>query len=655
MKKIILGTVFCLTIAGAAGAIYYGNSPIKTYYPNGALKSEMPQKFFKKDGIYKEYTETAQIKLEVPYQNGVKSGTQKEYFSNGARLEIPYVNEQKEGTAHFYTKSNNVRSWEYKNNQLTGTLELPDGVNMSFLPDNRYEIIFPDNPKGVVQGTLLCDDSIFGKAFAQTNDIEQALVFIKCASIEHFNMSTPEYDMVFNGNYQFPRFAKKSVLDVTDKQNKVAEAYDTVAEMGNVDTQATQFLQSFVMTKSRAIFEDDNRNVTIEGLNNDGKTLSAAKFDLYDIPKLTEVGIQSAQKEQLLPELFDILKNISLTESTVYNTTGKPEMKFKGRFTPMLAQFSEDTSFDIFNTTEQSVIGIKGVDSGIRTTIAYPKTAQNLLSYDIIADLSYLKEIQSRLKTIKSPNEYQGLFMEIMFGLYTKAPKTVHIKNLTINDATGTQIITTDDISINWQKKQINGKVLVNSPRKGLITLTFGGVRPTVIIEQPNGEQNEIPLNNLPLAMKILGLEDTFQQMGETYIAQANELADSNQSIFFAGVKTGYVQAMNRHKYNEILDNASKYAIIAYTSQQNHAEMNDGDLSGFNMPQFCDTGLIPSVDNNCSINGATFDTAIIEANQTTIKINFDNQETCQGVASLAKIDDTTCSENSSHINLTVSY
>ncbi len=652
MKKIILGTVFGLTLIGLAGVAYNANTPIKTYYPNGTLKSEVNQKFFQKNGIYKEYDETNRLKLEVPYQNDVKSGIQKEYFKNGARLEIPFSGGQKDGTAHFYTPENRIYSWNYKNNELTGTFNLHGGITGSFLPGNRFELISESNPKALVKGSVVCDTSVFEEAFSKTKETEQAYVFSKCISIEHFKISYPDIDAVFNGAYRFPHFTKKSVLDMTDKSGKIAEAYKTIAEMGSLDKESTKFLQSLIVTKTRVTFEDDNHHIKFEGLRDTGNPLSQAHFDLYDIAKLTEGSMQAAEKNQITPELFEIFKNISLTETTIYNVNNKPEMQFKGNFKPLLAQFSKDSAFHLYNLSEQKIMDVSGVESGIHIASAYPQTAQNMISFDIITDLAFLEEIQARLKNVKSPNEYQGFLIELLLSMPLKAPQTIQIKNLKINEPDGRTVMATQALSVNWFKQQITGEMVVTTPENKTIQLTFTGPKRSVIMKHSTGEQNELPINDLPNIMKTLGMEETLKKMVAAYVLQVNELANSRQSVIFPAIKAGYRQAKEQKKSKKILDMASKYAVVAYTSQQAYSAQHNGDLTGYKVMPICETGVIPT-DKNCTVNGATYNTAVIQQNFVTIKINFDNQKTCQAVAKQAAVADITCKPDSAYIDFTV--
>ena len=55
MNKILLTTTGVVAAVAIAGIIYWSNTPLKTYYPNGSLRSEVDRSFFIKKGQYVQY------------------------------------------------------------------------------------------------------------------------------------------------------------------------------------------------------------------------------------------------------------------------------------------------------------------------------------------------------------------------------------------------------------------------------------------------------------------------------------------------------------------------------------------------------------------------------------------------------------------------
>ncbi len=102
--------------------------------------------------------------------------------------------------------------------------------------------------------------------------------------------------------------------------------------------------------------------------------------------------------------------------------------------------------------------------------------------------------------------------------------------------------------------------------------------------------------------------------------------------VLSIGGIAGYTTAMNRYRANEVIDYATKYAVIAYTAKQTYATLHPEDTSftKFKTPTFTDTGL--SSDN--TINSATFAEAKVHDNATSIEITFtDAKNVCLAAAS----------------------
>lgn len=120
----------------------------KNYYENGKLKSESEKNDNGKlEGIYREYFENGQLKLECSYKNGELDGISKEYYKNnklsceyhfkdgkldglckeyyesGKIKEEYYCKDGKfEGTyKKYYTNGKEKSEYNYKNGQLEGT------------------------------------------------------------------------------------------------------------------------------------------------------------------------------------------------------------------------------------------------------------------------------------------------------------------------------------------------------------------------------------------------------------------------------------------------------------------------------------------------------------------------------------------------------
>ncbi|WP_314812050.1 toxin-antitoxin system YwqK family antitoxin [Fusobacterium pseudoperiodonticum] len=95
----------------------------KNYYDNGKLKSEFEKNDNGKlDGIYREYYENGQLKLECTYKDGQLDGISKEYYKNNQlSCEYNFKNGQLDGLCKEYYDSGKIKEEYYcKNGEFEG-------------------------------------------------------------------------------------------------------------------------------------------------------------------------------------------------------------------------------------------------------------------------------------------------------------------------------------------------------------------------------------------------------------------------------------------------------------------------------------------------------------------------------------------------------
>ena len=101
----------------------------KVYYESGQLFIEKPYVNGKRHGIEKSYHESGQLEWETPYVNGEAHGIEKVYYESGQLLrETPYVNGKRYGIEKEYNNKGEVISTaKYKNGVLDGYKRCSDG------------------------------------------------------------------------------------------------------------------------------------------------------------------------------------------------------------------------------------------------------------------------------------------------------------------------------------------------------------------------------------------------------------------------------------------------------------------------------------------------------------------------------------------------
>ena len=158
MNKILLTTTGVVAAVAIAGIIYWANTPLKTYYPNGSLRSKVDRSFFIKKGQYVQY------------------------LQNGGRFTVNYVNGKKEGAGKITLKKRVLFEVPFKNGKMDGEIianEFETGINVH---GNNFE---STTPFGTVSGKVICDiEDFVEKTTASTQEAENIENGLKCLTFE---------------------------------------------------------------------------------------------------------------------------------------------------------------------------------------------------------------------------------------------------------------------------------------------------------------------------------------------------------------------------------------------------------------------------------------------------------------------------------------
>ncbi len=118
------------------------------------------------------------------------------------------------------------------------------------------------------------------------------------------------------------------------------------------------------------------------------------------------------------------------------------------------------------------------------------------------------------------------------------------------------------------------------------------------------------------------------QESGRSMVEMLGVLAIIG--VLSIGGIAGYSMAMNRYRANEILDRATKYAVILYAGKQTydatHSSADEG--SGYDAPDFDESGLgdLPA--------DTTFGEPTISADSVTMDVTFPSVDVCKAAASI---------------------
>ncbi len=101
--------------------------------------------------------------------------------------------------------------------------------------------------------------------------------------------------------------------------------------------------------------------------------------------------------------------------------------------------------------------------------------------------------------------------------------------------------------------------------------------------------------------------------------------------VLSIGGISGYTMAMNRYRANEILDLATKYAAILYSSKESYKVRHGGSESGFNAPLYTETDL-PAMPG-ASIRTTDKLNSFTQNDNVHFVIDFNDKSVCMAAAS----------------------
>src|SRR3989304_8535694 len=103
---LLIAIAFSFLIASTFAQQLSGTKVVKTYYPNGMIKTEGDYLYDQLDGYYKEYYPNGKLWKDWKFRNGKEDGLSTWYFEDGKiSIEWNYEDGIKEGTSSWYYES----------------------------------------------------------------------------------------------------------------------------------------------------------------------------------------------------------------------------------------------------------------------------------------------------------------------------------------------------------------------------------------------------------------------------------------------------------------------------------------------------------------------------------------------------------------------
>ena len=537
MNKIALATTGILVAAGIGGIIYWGSTPLKTYYPNGSLHSQVDRSFFVKTGLYKQYLQN-NLRFEVNYKGGKKEGYGTLYQKNEPLLQIPFKNGQPDGEI-IYEGENT-------------------GINVL---GDTFDAL---TPFGSIKGRTVCETEDFLDEATGSKEIpdnvENAL---KCIVFENVKSSKViPVSISFNGAFNYPKFTKTSTFEIIDQNDFLQEnSYDEMPE------EVADALQRLKVKKISLTFDKNNKDVTLQSFASYEKPISTLKLDLYDLPNL----IQQAKISTMTGNdagLFDVLKNISLTGFEV-NTSGEdPDLIFKGKITPVLFDIASGTTLKAFNPKGKNIFDIETTKNGFELEAKYPNSTKKLINVDVTVNDSPLADIKRIAQTAKTPSDYA---LKMSRSKQTVEPRFEgKLNKLEIFGIDGKSIIAVKDLKLDLKKEIMRGNVVLFDGQSNQQVLKISAANEPIQVSVKGGRDETIDFDDAPEyvfeQLQEPMLENVFKPWLQEVDTIAKEYPTSLMGVFSAGALAGYTTAMDRHKVNTLLDYTARCVVVAQTS-----------------------------------------------------------------------------------------
>lgn len=372
----VSGLVLLLGVGGAA-AYWYGNQPIKEYYPNGAIKSITERKLYENTGKYQLFAQDGAKILEYNQQKGVKNGKGELFFTDGT-VDV-----------------------NFQNGKLSAPLNINSAKYADFLKEVNFNI---DNSELKItsgetfqsSAEISCEEADFLLNMREILNVQNYENFKNFFGCLNFNKATFTVDggkCVYEGAYQFPKYLADSKTSCDISNAEFLESYtQSFNLMNDISTSIAQENGTVGLTAGH-IEEVQNFKFETDYKVADNKfTFSATtvsknatieqKGSFGGLESLIEDGVEfafSAKGDDDVKKIVSsVLKNLSWAdwEATI---NGKKRFTVSGDFNFMNG-FSDPYVMSYYSNNEVTTQW-KFDAKGTQLTSKYPNTNKPLFSF----------------------------------------------------------------------------------------------------------------------------------------------------------------------------------------------------------------------------------------------------------------------------------
>lgn len=503
--------------------------------------------------------------------------------------------------------------------------------------DNSFK-----TPEGV-KGKIVCEQQKMQELIKQAE--EKPDEFARCISVESFDI-TQDVDgkpirVIFDGAFNFPHFTKKTTFQIIDEGNTIAEIYND-ASQNNISEQQAKDLEHYIFKTAKITFHDDNDTITFETINTNNNLISELTIQAKNISGLIESGYQFSKTQQP-NELINHLKNIEITKLSGYTPQQKKDTQFSGSINLLLAKIANGSYLSFYNFNEKNVINIKSIENGFNFDIAYPVAETKLLSFDLLVQSNALKQIQEQLSQADNINDYMGIFMALSMGMMDPTQQEIIIRNLTLTDLTGVNILEAPKLTINPKTQTANGEIRFINSSSDYISAQLNGN--TVVVTNTQGKTEQLSLNQFAKMAEGFWNTPRSIEFKNTFLSEVEKLRQTQPKTsvthFYEGLMVGIEQVKTRYQANEIIDIANKLAVLSFAQNQNSLARTGQptNISDMTLEKF---GLVSNAKGNTMSNGVSFEITAIKEDSVIMNITFLSEDTCRSGKKILSNTDTYC-------------
>lgn len=382
MKKgmFALIAIILLLCVGAFGAYWYGNQPVKEYYPNGKIKSITERRLYETSGKYQFFAQDGTLIEEYTQEKGIKKGKGAIYFKGGS-VDFNYVNGKINGPLQFNAPE---------------LAEFFDKDMVLSANDSELKLISGDFFE--TSGNITCDENDFllkMRAFLDEQNFENFKNFFGCITFKQASIKTEGGKCEYQGAYQFPKFSADSVIKCEATNAEFLQGYAqgfNVASGISADWAESAGVEGFSAGEIGNIksllfnseFSAENKKLSFGITTTSDKAKLEQNGSFGGFEKIVESGVEFAyspkEEENIKKLVLDLIKNMSWSDWSA-KINDKKRFTVNGDFS-IIDGFSDEYVMSYYSSGEVTTQW-KFNDKGTQITSKYPYSNTPMFSFGL--------------------------------------------------------------------------------------------------------------------------------------------------------------------------------------------------------------------------------------------------------------------------------